>query len=179
MKVKCLNCGHEFETTEIEEDNLGLHCICEECGASFDVDIDEIVEEKWKPHLIGGNKMECPMCKNTIGFNCGTCIECGYNYLKHDFEFIKVNVDILENIVPENILEELLYQHQKYVSKWKSYLIRIERETNNMKNFDPIPYINRNEEAARQKYGEKLDEDRRVKGTKIWFDGYWRFHISD
>ena len=57
--------------------------------------------------------MECPMCKNTIGFNCGTCIECGYNYLKHDFEFIKVNVDILENIVPENILEELLYQHQK------------------------------------------------------------------
>lgn len=123
--------------------------------------------------------MECPMCKNTIGFNCGTCIECGYNYLKHDFEFIKVNVDILENIVPENILEELLYQHQKYVSKWKSYLIRIERETNNMKNFDSIPYINRNEETARQKYGEKLDEDRRVKGTKIWFDGYWRFHISD
>lgn len=61
--------------------------------------------------------MECPMCKNTIGFNCGTCIECGYNYLKHDFEFIKVNVDILENIIPENILEELLYQHQKYVSK--------------------------------------------------------------
>lgn len=48
-----------------------------------------------------------------------------------------------------------------------------------MKNFDPILYINRNEEAARQKYGEKLDEDRRVKGTKIWFDGYWRFHFSD
>ena len=44
-------------------------------------------------------------------------IECGYNYLKHDFEFIKVNVDILENIVSENILEELLYQHQKYVLK--------------------------------------------------------------
>lgn len=38
MTVKCLNCGHEFETTEIEEDDLGLHCICEECGASFDVD---------------------------------------------------------------------------------------------------------------------------------------------
>lgn len=40
MKVKCLNCGHEFETTEIKEDDLGLHCICEECGASFDVDVD-------------------------------------------------------------------------------------------------------------------------------------------
>ena len=53
MKVKCLNCGHEFETTEIEEDNLGQYCICEECGASFDVDVDEIVEGKWKPHLIG------------------------------------------------------------------------------------------------------------------------------
>ena len=37
MKVKCLNCGHEFETTEIKEDYLGKHCICEECGASFDV----------------------------------------------------------------------------------------------------------------------------------------------
>lgn len=46
MKVKCLNCGHEFETTEIEEDNLGQYCICEECGASFDVDVDEIVEGK-------------------------------------------------------------------------------------------------------------------------------------
>lgn len=37
MKVKCLNCGHEFETTEIEEDDLGTYCICEECGSSFDV----------------------------------------------------------------------------------------------------------------------------------------------
>ena len=46
MKVKCLNCGHEFETMEIEEDNLGRYCICEECGASFDVDVDEIVEGK-------------------------------------------------------------------------------------------------------------------------------------
>lgn len=24
--------------------------------------------------------MECPICKNKLGFNCGTCIECGYNY---------------------------------------------------------------------------------------------------
>lgn len=61
--------------------------------------------------------MECQICKNTIGFNCGTCIECGYNHLKHDFEFITVDVDILENIIPENILEELLYQHQKCVLK--------------------------------------------------------------
>lgn len=46
MKVKCLNCGHEFETTEIKEDDLGRYCICEECGASFDVDVDEIIEGK-------------------------------------------------------------------------------------------------------------------------------------
>lgn len=61
--------------------------------------------------------MECPMCKNTIGFNCGTCIECGYNYLKHDFDFIKVDVDILENFISEDILAELLWQYQKYVLK--------------------------------------------------------------
>ena len=61
--------------------------------------------------------MECPMCKNTIGFKCGTCIECGYNYLKHDFDFIKVDVDILENFISEDILAELLWQYQKYVLK--------------------------------------------------------------
>ena len=37
MDVKCLNCGHEFESTEIKKDDLGTHCICEKCGASFDV----------------------------------------------------------------------------------------------------------------------------------------------
>ena len=36
--------------------------------------------------------MECPICKNRIGFNCGTCIECGYNYLSNKFDFIKVYV---------------------------------------------------------------------------------------
>lgn len=47
MKVKCLNCGHEFETTEIKEDNLGTHCTCDECGASFDVNVDlDKIEKK-------------------------------------------------------------------------------------------------------------------------------------
>lgn len=45
MKVKCLNCGHEFETTEIKEDYLGKHCVCEKCGASFDVNADSEVSE--------------------------------------------------------------------------------------------------------------------------------------
>ena len=48
-----------------------------------------------------------------------------------------------------------------------------------MKNFDPTPYIKRNEEIARERYGDKIDENRKVKGTKIWFDGCWRIHISD
>lgn len=50
--------------------------------------------------------MECPICKNTLGFNCGTCIECGYNYLNGKFEHIRVYVDDLKNIVPLDILEE-------------------------------------------------------------------------
>lgn len=40
--------------------------------------------------------MECPICKNKLGFNCGTCIECGYNYLNGKFEHIRVYVDDLK-----------------------------------------------------------------------------------
>ena len=39
-------------------------------------------------------------------------------------------------------------------------------------------YIKRNEETAKQLYGNKLDENRRVIGTNIWFDYYWRIHIN-
>lgn len=47
-----------------------------------------------------------------------------------------------------------------------------------MKNFDMAFYIKRNEEIAKRLYGNKLDETRRVKGTNIWFDSYWRIHTS-
>ena len=57
--------------------------------------------------------MECPICKNKLGFNCGTCIECGYNYLNGKFEHIRVYVDDLKNIVPLDILEELIEEHKK------------------------------------------------------------------
>ena len=40
--------------------------------------------------------MECPICKNKLGFNCGTCIECGYNYLNGKFEHIRVYVNDLK-----------------------------------------------------------------------------------
>lgn len=48
LKVKCLNCSHEFEVTKAYKDNLGLHTICPECESSFDIDneIKEISKER-------------------------------------------------------------------------------------------------------------------------------------
>lgn len=39
-------------------------------------------------------------------------------------------------------------------------------------------YIKRNELTARKLYGDRLDENRRVKGTNIWFDSFWRIHVD-
>lgn len=68
--------------------------------------------------------MECPICKNKLGFNCGTCIECGYNYLNGKFEHIRVYVDDLKNIVPLDILEELIEEHKKFKKRWNGNLFR-------------------------------------------------------
>jgi hypothetical protein len=38
MKIRCLNCVHEFDGG-ISMDKLGWHSCCEECGSSFDVDV--------------------------------------------------------------------------------------------------------------------------------------------
>ena len=38
MKLKCLNCGHEFDGS-IGKDELGWHSSCPECECSFDVDV--------------------------------------------------------------------------------------------------------------------------------------------
>ena len=40
-------------------------------------------------------------------------------------------------------------------------------------------YIKRNEEVARELYGDRLDETRCVIGTNVYFDGFWRFHKND
>lgn len=40
MKLKCLQCGHEFEGS-ISLDELGWHSSCPSCGGSFDVDLPE------------------------------------------------------------------------------------------------------------------------------------------
>lgn len=43
-------------------------------------------------------------------------------------------------------------------------------------NFDREYYIERNRQVAIEMYGDKLTEDRKVKGTNIWFDHCWRYH---
>ena len=44
--------------------------------------------------------------------------------------------------------------------------------------FDYDWYIERNKEIAMKQYGDRLDENRRVKGTNIWFDDWWRIHVD-
>lgn len=36
--------------------------------------------------------------------------------------------------------------------------------------------IERNRQAVLERYGDRLDENRQVKGTDIWFDECWRIH---
>ena len=42
MKIKCWNCGHEFEGS-LSQDAFGWYSYCDECDSSFDVDIEEYV----------------------------------------------------------------------------------------------------------------------------------------
>lgn len=44
--------------------------------------------------------------------------------------------------------------------------------------FDYDFYIKRNEQVVKEKYGEWLDDNRRVVGTNIWFDDCWRMHTD-
>lgn len=39
-------------------------------------------------------------------------------------------------------------------------------------------YAKKNKQTAISIYGDRLDENRKVIGTNIWFDYYWRIHIS-
>ena len=41
MKVRCLNCGHEFILKNIYHDELGAFTVCPECDGSFDVDVND------------------------------------------------------------------------------------------------------------------------------------------
>lgn len=57
--------------------------------------------------------MECPICKNKIGFAFGTCIECGYNHIKGEFSFINVYVSELEKYLPPEVCLSLIESHEK------------------------------------------------------------------
>ena len=57
--------------------------------------------------------MECPICKNKMGFSFGTCIKCGYNHDDHTYHFIEINTEILELLVPQNVFNCLVEQHEK------------------------------------------------------------------
>lgn len=39
-------------------------------------------------------------------------------------------------------------------------------------------YIRRNEETAKSLYGDKINANRKVEGTSIWFDVFWRIHTK-
>lgn len=44
------------------------------------------------------------------------------------------------------------------------------------KPFEASKYIERNEQTARRLYGDKLNDNREVVGTNIYFDYAWRMH---
>lgn len=48
-----------------------------------------------------------------------------------------------------------------------------------MKHINKAYFIRRNEETARQLYGDRLDKNRRVIETNIWFDSFWRIHTDN
>lgn len=58
--------------------------------------------------------MTCPICKNTMGFVCGTCSECGYNYIDHTYHFIEVSTEVLKRIVPPEIFDYLVTEHERF-----------------------------------------------------------------
>lgn len=47
-----------------------------------------------------------------------------------------------------------------------------------MEYFNKSFFIKRNEQTARKLYEDKIDKDRRVIGTNIWFDSFWRIHTN-
>ena len=54
-----------------------------------------------------------------------------------------------------------------------------ERLKRKLEAYDCSRCIAINEQIARERYGSRLTEDRRVKGTDIWFDEGWRMHVGD
>lgn len=55
--------------------------------------------------------MICPLCKNTQGFVCGTCNDCGFNHLTQEFTFIEVSAEDLALLVPPLEQKLLIITH--------------------------------------------------------------------
>jgi len=55
MKDTCLNCGKEVEINFINIDELGSHCICPDCGSSFDISAEIIPERNIEGLTLRGN----------------------------------------------------------------------------------------------------------------------------
>jgi hypothetical protein len=57
--------------------------------------------------------MECPACKNKVGFVFGTCIRCGYNHLDNKYVRIEVDMEVLERYLPPYVLQSLIERHKQ------------------------------------------------------------------
>ena len=65
--------------------------------------------------------MECPMCKNKVGFVFGTCLKCGYNNIDKKFTSIEVDTEVLERYLPPYVFYSLLERHeQRYKNRFKN-----------------------------------------------------------
>lgn len=60
--------------------------------------------------------MICPVCKNTKGFVCGTCNDCGFNHLTQEFTFIEVSAEDLALLVSESVQKLLTIKHAE---RWR------------------------------------------------------------
>jgi hypothetical protein len=57
--------------------------------------------------------MECPACKNKVGFVFGTCIHCGYNHYDNSYRWIEVDMEVLERYIPPYVLQSLIQRHKQ------------------------------------------------------------------
>lgn len=64
--------------------------------------------------------MECPICKNKIGFAFGTCIECGYNQYTNEYDKITVYTEDLKPYVSEEVYNMLIKEHEKRIKFLKT-----------------------------------------------------------